>query len=212
MPVNSIPIRRKTCYVFLSEDYADWEISLLMAGLHSFGGVEVITFSLTNDPVSSMGNLAVLPDLCLEEIDPSDVDILVLPGSPLWEKGENQEVADLVHTVLRLNKGLAAICGATLFLAREGLLDACWHTSNDFGYLKTQAPGYQGAGRYTGEPSTRDGQIITAGGPFAFQFARDIFQYLDVTEDPFFREWFSYFETGEAVLKRSGTISLFGVS
>jgi putative intracellular protease/amidase len=116
-------MRRKTCYVFLSEQYADWEIALVMAGLHSFGGVEVITFSLLKEPVSSMGNLAVLADLSLAEVDPEDVDLLVLPGSPLWEKGENQEIADLVRNLYLLDKGIAAVSGAALFLASEGFAD-----------------------------------------------------------------------------------------
>jgi len=136
-------MRRKTVYVFLSEEYADWEIALVMAGLHTFSNIEVITFSLIKEPVSSMGNLAVLADMSLAEVDPEDVDLLLLPGSPLWEKGENTEIGPLVHTMFLRDKGLAAICGATVFLAREGYLDASWHTSNEAGYLKMLAPAYR---------------------------------------------------------------------
>lgn len=198
-------MRKKTCYVFLSEEYADWEIALVMAGLHSFGGVEVITFSQTKDPVASMGNLAVLPDLSLDEVDPTDVDLLILPGSPLWEKGGNQEIANLVRAVYLLDKGIAAICGATLFLAREGYLDACWHTSNYDGYLGS-AEGYNGGARYTAEPVARHGHIITAGGVYGFQFAAEVFDYLGLGDDEQFQQWLQYFHRGEEVIRRSRAV------
>ncbi|HTJ11214.1 MAG TPA: DJ-1/PfpI family protein [Dinghuibacter sp.] len=178
-------MRKKTCYVFLSEEYADWEIALIMAGLHSFGGVEVITFSQTKDPVASMGNLAVLPDMSLEEVDPTDVDLLVLPGSPLWEKGANRDIASLVRTVYLLDRGIAAISGATSFLAEEGYLDA---------------------GRSLGEPANRDGHIITAGGVYGFQFAAEVFDYLGLGENPDFQRWLRYFRQGEEVVRRTRAV------
>ena len=194
-------------YVFLSEEYADWEIALVMAGMHSFGGIEVITFSLDKEPVSSMGNLAVLADMSLGEVDPDDVDLLVLPGSPLWEKGGNMEIGPLVHKLFIGDKGLAAICGATVFLAREGYLDASWHTSNQAGYLESQASTYRGQSKYTHEPATRDGNLITAGSPYCFQFAREIFDYFGLTEKESFRQWFQYFKQGESIIRRSRSLS-----
>lgn len=199
-------MRRKTCYVFLSEAYADWEIALVMAGLHSFGGVEVITVALTKEPVSSMGNLAVLPDLSLEEVDPLDVDLLILPGSPIWAQGANTEISNLVRSVYLLDKGIAAICGATIFLAREGYLDDCWHTSNFRGYLAMNAEGYKGAARYSDEPGVRDGQIITAGGVYGFQFAAEVFDYLGLADNSSFQEWLQYFHMGEEVIRRSRAV------
>jgi putative intracellular protease/amidase len=199
-------MRRKTVYVFLSEEYADWEISLVMAGLHSFSNIEIITFSLDREPVNSMGNLAVLADMSLGEVDPEDVDLLVLPGSPLWEAGENREVIPLIQNLLLRNKGVAAICGATVLLAREGYLDTALHTSNQAGYLKMLAPGYRGEDNYTDEPATRDGNLITAGGPYSFRFAREIFEYFDLTQEEVFQKWFQYFTEGEKMIRRWGAV------
>jgi putative intracellular protease/amidase len=203
---------RSTCYVFLSEKYADWEVALLMAGLHQFSEVDVVTFSLHNEPVLSMGNLAVLPDLSLSEVDPADIDFLVLPGSPLWELNENQGVAALVSQVLALGKGVGAICGATLLLAREGWLDNCLHTSNHKDYILQNAPEYMGMEHYSDEPVTRDGPIITAGGPFSFQFAREVFLYFGLGDYRPFREWFQYFEMAEIVMGKMGIFSPINVS
>jgi len=199
-------MRRKTVYVFLSEEYADWQISLVMAGLHSFSNIEVITWSLDKEPVCSMGNLAVLADMSLEEVDPEDVDLLVLPGSPLWEAGGNREIIPLIKHLLLLDKGVAGICGATALLAREGCLDDVRHTSNHPDYLKQLAPGYRGGVLYTHEPATRGGNLITAGGPYSFQFAREIFDYFDLMEEETFQEWFQYFREGEKKIGRRGTV------
>jgi len=167
MPIKTTPpVRKKTCYVFLSEGYADWEIGLLMAGLNSSRAVEVLTFALTKDPVCSMGNLAVMADLSLQEVDPADVDLLVLTGSPLWEKGENRALAGLISRILQQHKSIAAISDSTLFMA-------CYHTD------RTVA---------------RDGHFITAGGPYPFQFARKIFKFFGLLDNELFMDWYQQFQ------------------
>ena len=168
MPIKTTPpARKKTCYVFLSESYADWEIGLLMAGLNSSRAIEVLTFALTKDPVCSMGNLAVMPDLSLQEVDPADIDLLVLTGSPLWEKGENRALSGLIGRILQLHKSIAAISDSTLFMA-------CYHADLAV---------------------TRDGHFITAGGPYPFQFARKIFKYFSLLDNALFMEWYQQFQS-----------------
>ena len=167
MPIKTTPpARKKTCYVFLSESYADWEIGLLMAGLNSSRAIEVLTFALTKDPVCSMGNLAVMADLSLQEVDPADVDLLVLTGSPLWEKGENRALSGLIGRILQLHKSIAAISDSTLFMA-------CYHADLAV---------------------TRDGHFITAGGPYPFQFARKIFKFFGLLDNEPFMEWYQQFQ------------------
>ena len=167
MSIKTTPlIRKKTCYVFLSESYADWEIGLMMAGLQSSRAVEVLTFALSKDPVCSMGNLAVIPDLSLEEVDPADVDLLVLTGSPIWEKGENRALSGLISHVLQLHISIAAIADSTLFRA-------CYRADR---------------------AAVRDGHFITAGGPYPFQFARKIFKYFGLLDNEQFMEWYQQFQ------------------
>jgi len=161
------PVRKKTCYVFLSENYADWEIGLLMAGLNSSRAIEVLSFALTKDPVCSMGNLAVMPDLSLQEVDPADIDLLVLTGSPIWGKGENRALSGLINHVLQLHKSIAAMSDTTLLMA-------CYHTD---------------------QAVARDGHFITAGGPYPFQFARKIFKYFSLLDNVPFMEWYQQFQS-----------------
>jgi hypothetical protein len=53
----------QTCYIFLDNDYADWEIALVMAGLHRFSDIKVITFAFDDAPVHSMGTFPSVPTL-----------------------------------------------------------------------------------------------------------------------------------------------------
>ncbi len=166
MSIHATPARKKTCYVFLSDSYADWEIGLTMAGLNSSRSVEILTFALTKDPVCSMGNLAVMADLSLAEVNPGDIDLLILPGSPVWEKGENQALSGLISQLLQLGKCIAAISESTL-------LFACYHPDRAI---------------------ARNDHFITAGGPYPFQFARKIFKYFGLMDNQLFMEWFQHFQ------------------
>ncbi|HVZ33831.1 MAG TPA: hypothetical protein VG963_15490, partial [Polyangiaceae bacterium] len=72
---------------------------------------------------------------------------------------------------------MAASCGATLGLARGGLLDDRLHASGALEYLA--ASGYKGASNYRSERAVTDGNLITAGPTGALESARHIFHKLD---------------------------------
>ena len=90
---------------------------------------------------------------------------------------------------------IAAICGATLALARAGLLDDRAHTSNDPAYLE-RATTYRGAGRYVDTLAVRDRGIITASGLGATEFAREVFEELGVFSAEDRRLWYHVFKHG----------------
>ena len=75
---------------------------------------------------------------------------------------------------------LAAICGATLAIARVGLLRGRRHTSNGLDYLRTHVHGYADADRYVNAPAVRDRKLITASGLGDVEFARELLAELDV--------------------------------
>ena len=134
-------MKKRICYLFVFDGYSDWEPSLAIAGLHKFTDFSVKTLSLDGKPVRSMGNVHVQPDLALEAVLPNDVDILILPGGDAWDHGKNLEIVPLLNKVLDSNKMVAAICGATGFLAEQGYLNEIRHTSNHLEhYLRKVAP------------------------------------------------------------------------
>jgi putative intracellular protease/amidase len=91
---------------------------------------------------------------------------------------------------------IAAICGATLAVARAGLLDDHAHTSNEPAYLVDMVPEYAGAPRYVDALAVRDRGLITASGLGPVDFAREIFEELQVFSETDRPVWFHLFKHG----------------
>jgi putative intracellular protease/amidase len=184
----------RNCYLFVFDGFADWEPSLAVAGLNQFTDFNVKTVAVEKKIVRSMGNVAVMPDLTLDDLDMNRVDLLLLPGGTLWEKGGNLEIKFLLDQVIKMGKTVAAICGATSFLAQHGYLDSIRHTSNNLEYYLLQvAPDYQGAEWYVDDPVVVDQNIITAKGTAMVEFAEAIFKQVNVMHDERLRFWFNFF-------------------
>ena len=87
---------------------------------------------------------------------------------------------------------VAAICAATLALARAGLLDHLRHTSNAREYLIST--GYRGTAFYCGVPAVTDKNVITATGLAPVDFAREIFNRLNLYSAASIEAWFAMFK------------------
>lgn len=181
------------------EGFADWEPAHAVAEIRRSGRFDVRTVGFTAAPVLSMGGLRVVPDNVLSHVLPHDVRLLILPGSDLWEdedhypRAELESVLRAIHTA---GRPIAAICGATLAVARAGLLDDRRHTSNASDYLASMVPGYRGASRYESRLAVRDRGIITASGLAPVDFAREIFAELDLFSASDAALWFDMFKHG----------------
>ncbi|MGH7497565.1 MAG: type 1 glutamine amidotransferase family protein [Gemmatimonadales bacterium] len=184
-------------HVLVFDGFADWEPAFAMAELRRSGGLDVVTVGFGEAPVRSMGGLRVMPDRPLERVDPAAVRLFVLPGGDMWEGPHPR--AEIQHTLMALRRAgvpIAAICGATLAVARAGLLDAHAHTSNELAYLERMVPEYVGAHRYVDALAVRDRGLITASGLGPVEFAREIFEELQVFSEADRRLWFHLFKHG----------------
>ena len=186
----------KAVYIFLFDGFSDWEIGYLTPELKKNQSIELYTFSKTGAAVRSMGGLKVSPDLGLEKLKPGEINTLILPGGDAWESGSLNYVEDLVRKLNKEGKTIAAICAATTFLGRLGLLDAVQHTSNGLDYLKYIAPNYLGDKNYSSELAVRDQNLITATGIAPIEFAKEIFLALDLRDENYVRKWFQLFKQG----------------
>lgn len=175
---------------------ADWQYGHAVAqarsglGAHGAGSLGVVTVGLTGAPVTTMGGVTVLPDLTLHQLKPSASAMLVLPGSPDWDSAPETmaPLASAAGIFLDAGVPVAAICGATAGLAREGLLDHRDHTSSAPDYLL--GTGYAGGHRYRDELAVTDDDLITAGGTAPVEFAREILAKLDLLSPRALQAWY----------------------
>jgi putative intracellular protease/amidase len=172
---------RKAVYLLVVEGFADWEPAHAVAELRRHGEYQVESVGLTRDPVHSMGGVTILPSKTVSEVDVSDVAVFILPGGDRWENAVVEpELEELLKLLDRAKVPIAAICGATVAIARLGLLRGRRHTSNGLEYLRSHVSGYSEAANYVDAPAVRDQKLITASGLGDVEFARELFEELDV--------------------------------
>jgi len=184
-------------YLLVVPGFADWEPAHALAELRREGSYRVETAGFTMEPVESMGGLRVLPTRTLDQVEPGDVAVFILPGGDRWEREPLEP--ELVALLTRLDDQrvpLAAICGATVAIARAGLLRGRRHTSNGPDYLRDQVPGYQDGERYVDAPAIRDGTLITASGLADVEFAAEIMALLGVYSGADRGLWTAMFRSG----------------
>lgn len=183
-------------FVYLFNGYSDWEIAYLSPEIKKSSLFDLVYFSGNGKPVVSMGGLRVQPDMSLSEISIDDICMLILPGGTAWEKGENTEIDQLLKMLFVKGITIAAICGATEYLAQQGLLNQLKHTSNNLGYLKMVAPKYLGDDNYIDSLAVTDKNIITAKGVAPIEFAREVFTAIKLYSDKDTEKWFQLFKNG----------------
>ena len=189
----------KSIYVLVFEGMADWEPAHALAELRRSGKREVVSVGFDRSPIRTMGGLQITPDVALSDVSPAAVELLILPGGDLWESGAypRDELESLVHRLVAAETPVAAICGATLAVARAGILNDRQHTSNMRADLERYVPDYSGHAHYVDAPVVRDRHVITASGLAAVDFARAIFAELSVFTSADEQLWFDMFKNGK---------------
>jgi putative intracellular protease/amidase len=176
-----------TAHLALYDTLADWEVGYLLVELRTgrFTGSpwNIVTVAESREPITTMGGLRIMPHLILDDLDPADSNLLILPGGDIWDAGDGAEAAFAAAAARFLDAGVpvAAICGATAGLARAGVLDKRRHTSAAAEYL--MATGYAGGDYYVDERAVVDGDLITAGPQSPVQFACATLRRLGLASD-----------------------------
>ncbi|MFE6331918.1 type 1 glutamine amidotransferase family protein [Streptomyces sp. NPDC057806] len=185
----------KPVHLAVYDTFADWETGYATAFL-ARAGHDIRTLGPTTAPVRSIGGLSVRPDLALDDVRPEDSALLILPGADLWDTSDDlAPFARKAREFLAAGVPVAAICGATAGLAREGLLDDRDHTSAVSFYLA--ATGYGGGERYVDADAVTDGGLITAGPTEPVAFAREILRLLGVYEGEVLDAWYRLFHDSD---------------
>jgi putative intracellular protease/amidase len=160
-------------FYLLYDGYAGFELVFVANNLMNH---RTATIGFGESPCRSLENLWTVVDMDLLDLDPEDVDLLVIPGGTpaniIADPAQRERVAaltSLLKSVDRAGGKLAAICGGPMFLAHAGVLDGrrCTHSYPDQpeAFAKTI---------FTNEYVTVDGNIITAQGQAFPEFAVEV--------------------------------------
>ena len=183
-------------YIFLFDEFSDWEISYLTPELRKSEKTVLKYFTIDGLEIISAGGFKIIPDLSIDELNQDNISLLVLPGGSAWEEKSIKGIDKLVETLNSKNKTIATICGATTYLGQKGYLDKVKHTSNSLEYLKYIAPNYKGEKEYQSNFSVTDENIITANGIAPIEFAREIFRKINLNSEEEIEKWFQLFKNG----------------
>lgn len=185
---------RETIHVGVYEAWADWEAGFALAHLgsgdwQSHGKrYQVVLVGETDAAVRTKGGIRLTPDLTIRELRPDSSAMLILPGADSWLTGSNGAFVEVAGRFLEGRIPVAAICGATVGLARAGLLNARLHTSNAPQVLECAT--YTGHGNYRYDLTVTDGDLITASGIAPVEFAKAIFDRLDFYDRATSENWY----------------------
>lgn len=84
---------------FVSDEMADFEITLAIHLLKAIGKREIVAVGYDLKPVTSQSGLTYLPDQTLKEaLDLPGVEALIIPGGPIRPQGD-----DLTHLIQKLH-------------------------------------------------------------------------------------------------------------
>ena len=179
----------KNIVFVILDEFADWEAAFLSSALNDKNITKNYTTnfaSIDKNLKKSMGNLKVLPDLTLKEIDENDVDGLVLIGGRTWRSQIEETNTKIVELVKKFknnpNKVVGAICDAAYFLATNGLLNDRKHTVNSFDEIKDNL-NYTNSKNFVEIESVIDVNLVTAKGDSPIHFAKNVMMALgDIPE------------------------------
>ncbi|MFI6600769.1 DJ-1/PfpI family protein [Nonomuraea sp. NPDC050536] len=176
---------KKTVHVAIYDGLADWEAGYATAHINRDlwqqrpGTFQVVTVARTFDPITTLGGNRIVPDMTLDDLDPADSEMLILAGSDDWITGELDDFGRKAAEFLDAGTPVAAICGATAGMARQGLFNERPHTSAVVEFLQAQEA-YKGAECYVDADAVTGGDLISAGPTEPVAFAREIFAKLDL--------------------------------
>ncbi len=195
-----------TIFLYVPDMLADMEVAQLLVEVNSgrflrkdIEKPQIVKVGNDMQPIKTMGGLSITPDIDVDAMHIKDGDLLVLPGGMTWQSGNHQKIVEAAKKVkANKNSTLAAICGATITLADNGLFDDIKHTSNSVEYLKMVCKNYRGEHLYEHKPAAVDENVITASEFGYFDFTYEVLKKINVMKSETLDAWNNLYKTNEA--------------
>ena len=114
-------------YVLIYDTFAQFEVVLTNYFMKTKS--EIITVGLTEKEVISWEGFKTVPHLTIDEVNPEEVDLFIIPGGEPDQLFNQSELLELINTLYNKNKVMGAICSAPIHFAKAGILDGHNYTT-----------------------------------------------------------------------------------
>jgi putative intracellular protease/amidase len=166
---------------FISDDFADFEITLALHKIRNVGKKEVLTVAYSDESIVSESGLTYKPNLIFREaMELNDIEGLIIPGGPI--RNQQQALTDFIIKLDQEGKMLAAICNGPQYLGRAGILHKRRFTTScsieSINQLNVEDPFPRE--NYVDKRVVREGHVLTAKGRAFVDFSFEIFDYLGI--------------------------------
>ena len=193
-------MQKKEVLLLLTDHWADWEASYAIAVINSVEQYVVKTISIDTQPKVSIGGLRTEIDYAIQDYQGFDnLKMIILTGGFSWGENRYDEIADFVKRANASGIPIAAICGATIFLAKHGFLNNIKHTGDTWEYFEENLKnekGYTGQENFVSSQLVNDNGFITANETAAVDFAYEILRMLEVDTNEEIDLWYDKFKNG----------------
>lgn len=174
---------KKVC-CFIYDDFADFEIVLACIAINQAEDYKIEFIAYERSPIKSSGGLTIIPDKVVSEISQTnDIEGIIIPGGN--GRIVNPELTKLIKQLNEEKKLIAAICAGPEFLAKIGVLNGVKYTTSESPEMYEEKKEVDPFPRdtFVDKRVVQDGNIITAQG-FAFvDFALEIWNWLNLSEN-----------------------------
>lgn len=182
-------------YVFIYNDMADFEISLLVHMLGADCDKNIITLAYDRHPIRSKSGLVYIPERRIKDVVHRDAKGLIIPGG--WNGEIRPELIELIRNLDAKKRFLCAICAGPRFLAKAGVLEGISYTTSIAEWTPERVENFKEEDPFPRETFlkervVRDGHIITAIGMAFLDFAIEVCDALDLFTDEEERKGFEY--------------------
>jgi 4-methyl-5(b-hydroxyethyl)-thiazole monophosphate biosynthesis len=163
-----------TCGVLYYDGFAEFEIVI---ALGTFARrAQIVPVALEKRPYLSEEQQTFLPARLVRSLDPTQVDVFLIPGGDPTTIMDDPDIARLLVALHQRSRIIGAICGGVALLGHLGLLQGRRFTGAARGHeidAAALATRFKDA-HYTGEGVTVDGHIVTAQGQAFVEFALEV--------------------------------------
>ena len=175
---KGVNLFRMKTHLLLFEGYVSFEIMLASYFMKTQG--EIVTVALDRGPLRSYEGLSVNPDTLFTELNPAEVELLIIPGGDVTSLLDRQSLFEWLRALDRNGSALAAICAGTLLLGKAGVLAGRSFTTN----AETEMRTITSEGHYMDSNVVVDGRLVTAKAQGYVDFGIELGKVMEIYSGP----------------------------